>query len=659
MLREGRSFSGKERNCVFLNTLSSDSAGGQFATISAVSGADFPEDGRAVVHIDWDQDGDLDLWFSNRNEPRLRFLRNDSQSDNQFVQLKLVGNGTDTNLNAVGASIRLTTRAVDGGPDNDSTTPHQQMREIRAGDAFISQGTLVAHFGIGKNVEVDRVEVRWPNRESTVEVFDGVDAGGRFQLVQGTGHATPINAPQEASVLKPSVLKPTVPTLKQRIPLISRFSAPPITYKGLDGKSTTVSPDKNQVTVLNLWSTTCGPCLSELGEFSERYSELQQNNIRVVALCIDELNDSPLEPGSGDPVALTRAVVERLEMPFDAGMASPELVSQIQRLHDSLIESIRPMPLPTSILIDRDGRLDVIYKGTVSVDQLIADSKPLSDQSVAARFARSAMLPGKLLRDPSAMEIVDNTTAQAHIKLARELMDGNHIDEAVKVYEQGLQALGDSAFMLNELATLLASQGKYTRAIPIFRKSLALEPGNAQHRINLAQSLLAVKQLASAEKELKRTTKDSPKNADAHFYLGVVQGRQKKPKLARQSFEAAVRCNPDHARAHFSLGAHFLQQREYNRARQALENALRVEPQEVVVLTNLANVLLHLDLPDLAEARVREAIQIQPEFADAHYQLGVIQLYRGDRPSARVTFTEALRLQPGHADTLRAMRDLN
>ena len=61
MIVEGRSFSGNERNCVFLNTGEATAAKGRFANVSAVSGLDFPDDARAVALVDWDHDGDEDL----------------------------------------------------------------------------------------------------------------------------------------------------------------------------------------------------------------------------------------------------------------------------------------------------------------------------------------------------------------------------------------------------------------------------------------------------------------------------------------------------------------------------------------------------------------------------------------------------------------------
>ena len=94
LLREGRSFSGRERNCAFMNC-----DGQAFANISAVSGLNYDDDGRALAVSDWDQDGDLDLWFLNRTGPRLRLMINQSDQrssqSNKFVAFQL--QGTESN----------------------------------------------------------------------------------------------------------------------------------------------------------------------------------------------------------------------------------------------------------------------------------------------------------------------------------------------------------------------------------------------------------------------------------------------------------------------------------------------------------------------------------------------------------------------------------
>ena len=100
MMSRGRSFSGRERNCCFLNT-----GGGRFADVSAATGLDFIDDARAVAIVDWDHDGDLDMWITNRTGPRVRFVRNDTQTKNHFIALRL--EGRSSNRDAIGARVEL------------------------------------------------------------------------------------------------------------------------------------------------------------------------------------------------------------------------------------------------------------------------------------------------------------------------------------------------------------------------------------------------------------------------------------------------------------------------------------------------------------------------------------------------------------------------
>ena len=105
MIARGRSFSGRERHCAFLNTRG---AGG-FANVSGASGLDFVDDGRGLAVTDWDGDGDLDLWMTQRNGPRVRFIRNDVSAANRYVAFRL--EGVACNRDAIGARIRLSTSA--------------------------------------------------------------------------------------------------------------------------------------------------------------------------------------------------------------------------------------------------------------------------------------------------------------------------------------------------------------------------------------------------------------------------------------------------------------------------------------------------------------------------------------------------------------------
>ena len=152
LLAEGHSMSGRERDCCFLNI-----GKHPFANVSSVTALDFPDDSRGLGLVDWDHDGDQDLWMTCRTAPRVRLLRNDVGNRQSHFTLKL--EGRDCNRDAIGARIEL---ELDGGVP--SGPPRTLIRTVRAGEAFVSQHSKWIHFGLGQNPKIKRLRVRWPGR---------------------------------------------------------------------------------------------------------------------------------------------------------------------------------------------------------------------------------------------------------------------------------------------------------------------------------------------------------------------------------------------------------------------------------------------------------------------------------------------------------------
>lgn len=156
------------------NRLYVNQGGGRFVEMSAVAGVQGPTTGRgnAAVALDFDRDGDQDLFLLNGSGPSpgddgpLTLLRNDTVRPGGSVVVDLKG----TSPNTLGMGTRL--RAAVGG----GTLPL-----VRAcGDGHLSTSILPFHVGLGRE-SLAQLEVTWPSGRG-VEL--AAPAGSRLVLTE-------------------------------------------------------------------------------------------------------------------------------------------------------------------------------------------------------------------------------------------------------------------------------------------------------------------------------------------------------------------------------------------------------------------------------------------------------------------------------------------
>ena len=156
------------RNILLMNT-----GDGRFVDVSRQSGDGLAVklSSRGAAFDDLDGDGDIDaVVLNSRSEPTV--LRNDSPSDNHWVQIRV--RGAKSNRDGVGARVTVVA--------GDLT----QVDEVHSGRGYQSHYGSRLHFGLGDHDRIDRVEVRWPG--GGVDVLDDLAADQALTIVEGAAY---------------------------------------------------------------------------------------------------------------------------------------------------------------------------------------------------------------------------------------------------------------------------------------------------------------------------------------------------------------------------------------------------------------------------------------------------------------------------------------
>jgi thiol-disulfide isomerase/thioredoxin len=154
---------------------------------------------------------------------------------------------------------------------------------------------------------------------------------------------------------------------------ISRFVAMEADFAAVapvDGKGqpADMTPYRGKALLVNLWATWCAPCIKELPSLGLLQQALGGDQFQVVTIALDERDPTKIEP-------------------FLASHGAANLPALIDR--DRTTDKVAQVSaLPTSLLVDRDGKVKAMLTGDAcwnegkaleAVQAFVADGTVMTD----------------------------------------------------------------------------------------------------------------------------------------------------------------------------------------------------------------------------------------------------------------------------------------
>ena len=153
--------------------------GGRFRDVSNQAGPYFrtPVVGRGLAWADYNNDGLPDLAFSHNGGP-VALLRNRTETANAWLRLELIGDGTKSNRNAIGARVEV------------ESAGSKQVRFVNGGGSYLSASDRRLLVGLGAADRAGRVTVTWPSGKE--QVFKDLAGRKWWRLHEGREEPEPV-----------------------------------------------------------------------------------------------------------------------------------------------------------------------------------------------------------------------------------------------------------------------------------------------------------------------------------------------------------------------------------------------------------------------------------------------------------------------------------
>ena len=145
-------------------------------------------------------------------------------------------------------------------------------------------------------------------------------------------------------------------------PVAERNAAPEFSLKDRDGRTVSLSDYKGQVVLLNFWATWCSPCAIEIPWFKQFENQHKDKGFAVLGVSMDMGGWEDVNP-----------YLDRVKVNYRILLGDDDIAMSYGGVE----------ALPTSFLIDREGRIAAVHVGLVSKSDYENDINALLSSQIS------------------------------------------------------------------------------------------------------------------------------------------------------------------------------------------------------------------------------------------------------------------------------------
>jgi Flp pilus assembly protein TadD/peroxiredoxin len=619
LVRSDSTWHGFARNVMFVNNRD-----GSFTEASGAVALDFLEDSRSFALADIDHDGRLEIVLKNRNAPQVRILHNVMREIGQSISFRL--RGTKSNRDAIGAAITVEAGSM------------RQTKYLQAGSGFLSQHSKELFFGLGNLQGTARATVRWPS--GLKQEFDQLPVNHRIEFEEGSARFDAqafLAAPAAYAASVPPPASDVLPSQAETW-LIEPLKAPEFSLPDLAGNNVSLSSLRNGPVLLNFWSTSAPLSLEQLKLFGQGSGAFPSSHLQLLAVNLDDANS----------IQAARAFASQQRPDFRILFATEEIAGIYNLIYRYLFDRRRNLPIPMSLLLDREGMIVKVYQGSVDPPRVLADARsiPADDNE---RMRKALPFPGLLAQD--SFQRNDFTYGVA-------MYQHGYLDQAAESFRQVIALKPDNADAYYNLGTLNLRRNNLVEANRYLQQTVRLRPKFPEAWNNLG--MMAAQQGNSEEaiRDFQQSITLRPNYATAFLNLGNVYRRQREFGKAQESLSHALALQPDDPEINYSLGMLYAQQNQMQQAAVYLQRAIELRPDYPEAMNNLGVLFVRQQNYAKAEEQFKSGIRVAPNFDQSYLNLARLYALQNEKQEARQVLQELLRLQPENPGAKQAMEML-